>query len=72
MGYHKSHTLITEQRKEGKRNGNENLTVVVQCSGEQQGGTGEVSRSRYREGGEEQRQLTDVAEEMSSAALHGQ
>lgn len=44
----------------------------MQCSGEQQGGTSKASRTRHNEGGEEQGQLTDVAKEMSSAALHGQ
>lgn len=47
-------------------------TVVVQRSGEQQDGAGEPGRSRDGEGRAEQREFTDVAEEMRAAALHGQ
>ncbi len=47
-------------------------TVVVQRSGEQQDGAGESGRSRDGEGRAEQREFTDVAEEVRAAPLHGQ
>ncbi len=47
-------------------------TVVVQRSGEQQDGAGESGRSRDGEGRAEQREFTDVAEEVRAAPLHGE
>lgn len=49
-GHH--NTFNTNRTKEGKEV-MKTLTVVVQCSGEQQDGAGEASRTRHHEGGEE-------------------